>query len=469
MRFSATATTERILPARIASRLRGPAGRVDALIAGKGAAGVAGRLSLIAFVVRVASAAIVFLSQVLLARWMGSFDYGIYVLVWTAIVILGVLACFGFNTSINRFIPEFIHTSRSDELRGVIFASRMFVLCASSAVALFGLGLLWAFADFVEPYYVLPFAMALVALPIISLSAALEGIARGNDWGMLALVPVFVVRPLLILALMGAMVLAGWQANAVSAVMAALVATFLTTLYQLHAVTGAAEAAAGPGPRKIEMRLWLAISLPIFLGEGFFFLLSNVDVLMVGYFLEPDDVAFYFAAVKTLALVHFVYFAIKAGAAQRYSQYAHSGELEMLAIFARKTAAWTFWPSLGAGLAMLVIGKPLLSLFGEGFGEGYPLLFVLVLGVVARASVGPADSVLAMTGHQRACAVVYAVTLVVALALNALLIPLLGLWGAAIATATTMVFEALLVTFVIHAKLGFVMFVFWPEPKGVAA
>ena len=58
---------------------------------------------------------------------------------------------------------------------------------------------------------------------------------------------------------------------------------------------------------------WVAVSIPIFLVEGFLFLLTNADVLVVGHFLPPDQVAVYFATAKTLALVHFVYFAVKAG------------------------------------------------------------------------------------------------------------------------------------------------------------
>ena len=103
------------------------------------------------------------------------------------------------------------------------------------------------------------------------------------------------------------------------------------------------------------MRLgyWLKISLPIFLVESFFFLLTNADVLMVGFYMEPDQVAVYFATVKTLALVHFVYFAVKAGVAQRYAQFSH-GDPERLASFARETVSWTFWPSLAMGLMVLV-------------------------------------------------------------------------------------------------------------------
>ena len=41
------------------------------------------RLSGTVFLIRVASAVLAFGSQVLLARWMGSFEFGIYVYVWT--------------------------------------------------------------------------------------------------------------------------------------------------------------------------------------------------------------------------------------------------------------------------------------------------------------------------------------------------------------------------------------------------
>ena len=40
---------------------------------------------------------------------------------------------------------------------------------------------------------------------------------------------------------------------------------------------------------------------------------------------------------------------------------------------------WTFWPSLALGLTLLALGKPILSLFGPGFAEGYPLMFVLAV------------------------------------------------------------------------------------------
>ena len=184
--------------------------------------------------------------------------------------------------------------------------------------------------------------------------------------------------------------------------------------------------------------------------------------------MRPDDVAVYFATVKTLALVHFVYFAVKAGVAQRYAAIAH-GEPDKLASFARETVAWTFWPSLVMALAVLALGKPMLMLFGPGFDAGYPLLFLLVFGVVARAAVGPCESLLTMSGYQNVCALVYAMTLAFNIGLSMLLIPSLGLWGAAIATSLAMIFEAGALSFTVWRKLGIAMAIFMPAAAGSEA
>lgn len=464
MRFSAATTAERFLPERMASRARPLLNQVDALLIPRNGRDQAGRMSLIAFAIRVLSAAIAFVSQVFMARWMGSFEYGIFVLVWVAVLIVGNLSCFGFHTAVIRFISEYRETGQHAHLRGILVHSRLFTLLASSTIAAIGAAGLYLFADAVEPYYLVPFFLGVVTLPMIALSDTLEGIARANAWALAALTPAYVIRPVLLLVFMAGALAWGAEPDAITALMAALAATYVTALYQMLNITGSADRAAGSGPREADLRAWLAVSLPIFLIEGFVFLLTNADVLVVGFYMEPHDVAVYFATVKTLALVHFVYFAVKAGAAQRYAQLMHSGDKTMLATFARETVAWTFWPSVAMGGFVLLAGQPLLSLFGEEFTAGYPLLFVLVAGVIARASVGPAESLLTMSGQQNICAAVYACTLAVNLGGNALLIPQIGLWGAAIATAVAMLFEALALAAVVWWKLGLRMIVGFNTP-----
>lgn len=469
MRFSAATTAERLLPERLALRARPLLARIDAVLFTADERGQASRMSLIAFAVRIVSAVIAFVSQVLLARWMGSFDYGIFVLVWVTMIIVGNLACLGFHTSVIRFIPEYREKGMMSELRGILVTSRLFVLVASTLFAALGAGGVWLFSGSIENYYVVPFILGLVCLPMIALSDLLSGLARAQSWALFALSPTYIFRPLLILVFMAAALFAGYAPSAETAIIAAIAATYVTSIGQLVGVTAHLDRKVPAGPLKIHLRDWFIISLPIFLVESFFFLLTNADVLMVGFFMDPEHVAIYFATVKTLALVHFVYFAVKAGVAQRYAQFTH-GDPGRLAGFARETVSWTFWPSAAMALVVLALGEPMLELFGPGFEQGYPLLFMLVLGVVARAAVGPCESLLTMTGNQNVCALVYALTLALNVALSFALIPLFGLWGAAIATTLSMVFEASALSFTVWRRLGIVMFVFMPaaQNRGVA-
>jgi O-antigen/teichoic acid export membrane protein len=113
-------------------------------------------------------------------------------------------------------------------------------------------------------------------------------------------------------------------------------------------------------------------------------------------------------------------------------------------------------------IVVLALGEFMLMLFGPDFDAGYPLLFLLVVGVVARSAVGPAESLLTMTGNENICAFVYAMTLALNIALSVLLIPAFGLWGAAIATTASMVFEAAALSFTVWKRLGIVMAIFAP-------
>ena len=461
MRFSAAITAERLLPQRMALRAKPLLDRVDGLLFATDERGEAGRISLIAFVVRVVSAVIAFASQVLMARWMGSFEYGILVLVWTTAIIVGSLACLGFHTSVIRFIPEYRERGLLAELRGILLASRLFVLGISTLVAALGALGVWFLSDWMESYYVVPFLLGALCLPMIALTDLLQGIARAHSWALFALTPTYIMRPLLILAFMALAVWTGFAPDARTGILASIAATYTTSVVQLAGVTRRIDLKLPGGPMAIHLGQWFMISLPIFLVESFFFLLTNADVLMVGFYLQPDDVAVYFATVKTLALVHFVYFAVKAGVATRYAQFMH-GQPDRLAAFARETVSWTFWPSLAMAALVLVLGEPMLTLFGPEFVAGYPLLFLLVLGVVARAAVGPCESLLTMTGNQNICAFVYALTLALNIGLNVALIPHFHLWGAAMSTAFAMFFEAAALSYTVWRRFGIVMAIFIP-------
>lgn len=456
---------DRFLPGKVALLLRPLTERLDTLLSASDTQASAKRSSLTAFAVRIVSALIALLSQVILARWMGEFEYGIFVLVWLSMVIIGDLACFGFHTTIIRYVPEYIRNNRFDEIRGIVATGRLLAITASTLIAVIGAAAIWIFREQFENYYIAPFVLGLIAMPMIALGNMLDGIARSRSWVVTALTPGYIVRPLLALLFMIGALAAHFPATAVTALLASIAATWLTTVGQFLIVQRAVDRKLPKGPQERHLRQWMAVSLPIFLVEGFFFLLINVDVLMVGHIMDPQHVGIYFATTKVLALAHFVYFAVKAGVAQRYSELLHGNDPHRFSQFVQDSVRWTFWPTLALGLILLALGKPLLMLFGSAFSEGYPLLFILMIGVIARASVGPAESVLNMSGHQNICALLYALTLGVNVILNIVLIPLWGLTGAAIATAAAMLVEATTLSLAVYFCLRIPMSVLIPRDR----
>ena len=76
--------------------------RLRSVLAGSSGASVTKRLADTIFIIRIVSAALAYLSQILLARWMGGSDYGVYVYVWTGVLLLGSMMDFGISASAQK-------------------------------------------------------------------------------------------------------------------------------------------------------------------------------------------------------------------------------------------------------------------------------------------------------------------------------------------------------------------------------
>ena len=453
-------TAERMLPSGLRAKLSPLLRKLTGMLTGGGEKAASQRMAFVAFAIRIASAALAFLSQILLARMMGEFEYGIFVFVWVLMILFGNMACLGFHTVIIRFLPQYKADGAVDKIRGLASTCRRFAVALSGGLALAAIVALHFFGDRVESYYVMPLFLGLVAVPMIALGDILDGTSRANHWPVMALSPTFLIRPTLIILFMLVAILSGAEHSAVTAMQAALAATFASVVMQYLAVTARLRRHYPPGPKAIDFRPWLAVAIPIFLIEGVSYLLTNADVVVVGLFLSPEQVAVYFAAAKTMALVHFVYFSVKAAAGPRFAAILAEGDRQKLAAFAAETTRWTFWPALAVGLSVLAAGHLLLSLFGAAFASGHVLMAILLSGILAKALVGPGEVLLVMAGRQTLCVYLYAVALAANVGLSVILIPHFGLEGAAIATAAAMMVEALLLHVTVRGTLGIVLFTF---------
>ena len=412
-----------------------------------------------AFAIRVASAGLAYLSQIILARWMGSFEYGIFAYVWVCLLMLGGLSTLGLNTAVIRFIPEYTETADFARLRGIIFQSRFITLIISTSLMVLSLALIVFFKDHLHNYLYLPALLVLICLPAYALTDLHDSMARGYSWMNLALIPPFLLRPVLILAVMAILYLAGSPMTAVTAITAAVIATWVTSLIQILMLEPRLQREVPKGEKTRETKLWLAVAFPILLMESFVLFLQNTDILVLNAYHPPQDVAIYYAALKTINLITFVHFAVSNAVANRFSAYEARGDREKLGEMMRQSVKWTFWPSLAAALLLLAVGKPLLWLFGPEFTSAYPVMFILAAGLVIKAMFGPAEFLLNMLGEQKLCALVLFATAMLNILFNLLLIPAFGLIGAASATALSLILAALMFFLAIKIRLKLNIFV----------
>ncbi len=433
--------------------------RVKTLLAEHGDSRLAQLTAGKVFLVRVASALLALVSQVLLARWMGKFEFGVYIYVWTWVLMIGALTDLGLSSAARRFIPEYVEHKAFDRLRGFLSGGRWLATGIATSIAAIGALGVTLVAPWLDNFAVVPLYLACLAIPIYGLVQVQAGIAQSYDWPNLALMPFFVWRQLILTMLMGAAWFVGAPTNAVTAMIIAVFTTWAVTIGQMIVLDRRLKSKVAGGPKRYDVKAWIVTSVPIFIVEGFYLLLTYVDILALEHFRSPDDVAVYYAAARLLAIVAFVYFAIASATTHKFAAYHVAGDRERLAEFFAETIRWTFWPSLVACAAILALGRPLLALFGADFMSGYAVMFILAAGMLARAAVGPAERLLNMLGEQKQCAFVYATAFVVNLALCVIFIPRIGIEGAATATSIALVVELVLLYCVARRRLGFHVFI----------
>jgi O-antigen/teichoic acid export membrane protein len=411
------------------------------------------------FAIRIVGAVLAYASMILLARWLGARDFGIYAYVFVIVTLLGLALSVGFNSSGLRFVPSYLARKKHRRLAGFLKQSYGVVVGFSLLGSLLSAALVFACRDAIETYYFMPLLVGMFCVPVWTLLNQFEATARAFGWVHVAYLPGYVLRPILLLALVGGLVLFGVTADAVVALWAMIAACAIVALVQGGLVySGIRRHSTGAKPA-FHTRHWFTTSLSLLMIDGFRMALDNTDVLLIGWLLDPHSVAIYFAAIRTGGLVAFVSFSMIALAVPKFAEIHSTGTRQELQKFVSNVIRLMFWPSLLTAIALAGAGPFVLSLFGADFTEGYLTLLVVLTGLVLRSATGPVEYLLNMTGHHRDTMRVYALAALANVGLCLMLIPALGILGAAIATYTAMLGGNVCLYLLVQKRLGVNAFV----------
>ena len=415
---------------------------------------VAQRAAALALMIRLANAGLAYVAQVVLARIMGQFEYGVFAYTWVWLMVFGSIATAGFGDSPLRFISQLRERGEEDHLRGFIRLGGWAIgLCSGLAAAVVIAAM--QFADgWIDSIYVLPMILMGVSIPFICAQSYLEAVGRCFGWTIPALVPVYILRHALLLVFMAGAVFLGFKADAITALICLVATLAVSLLYQGATILLRLRRALPTGARAYRAREWVRGSLPFSLLHAAAYLSSFADVLVLSFFVGPVEIAIYFAATRIIQVVNLVPFAATVGSAHLFAASHTRGDHYGLQRLCTQVAVVTFVISTIAVAAIIVAGEPLLRAFGQGFEPGYMPLCIMAAGVVVRVMAGPAEDILTMTGHSSVTAWTYVAVVPISMALAAALIVPFGTSGAAIATSAGLVLRAAWLAGAARTRLG---------------
>jgi len=178
---------------------------------------------------------------------------------------------------------------------------------------------------------------------------------------------------------------------------------------------------------------------------------GQASVLLLGAFGSNREVAIFNIALKVSMLLNLVLVAINTIAGTKISELYAAGQHRELATTISKISALGVVLGLPGLVILTVFSGFWLGLFGGSFQAGSAALIILTFGQFINVASGSTNYILAMTGHERALATAVGISLLVNIGVGIGLIPQLGVTGASIATAATLlVTNAIMVVMIKH-------------------
>ncbi|RZV10898.1 O-antigen/teichoic acid export membrane protein [Natrinema hispanicum] len=182
---------------------------------------------------------------------------------------------------------------------------------------------------------------------------------------------------------------------------------------------------------------------------------KRIDMVLIGFFLNPSAVAFYTAGRQIVQFIKMPMASLGFTLSPMYGSQKANGDSD--------TAARIYETSLSYGLLLyipisagvILIAEPLIELvFGSEYLGAVPILHVFSLYIVLESVTELTNTSLDYLGRARSRAIIQLITAVLNVLLNIILIPLIGIVGAAIATVITHSLYTLANVYIINLELS---------------
>ena len=381
----------------------------------------------------------------------GADSYGLYMYCFAWLALLLVFTRSGTDEALVRFLPELAKDEENRQslilwahARTVFPAWLLMLLMLMLAAGLYFMS---------DPDFAVILASVAMYVPVLTLLWIYQARLRSAGKTLAAFLPNEILRPVLLIALLGGFFAAGSQPS-VSALL------WLSLLATVTAVSMMAGFAREPGTRIPSQvvdaaRQWNRTANHFFLISLCVLGTTTIDILVVGTVLSAEQTGYYAAAQRLASLAGFGSMAITLIVAPMLpvllADPKRRTETERLLRYGARLA--TFFVIV-VGLTMWFTRDSLLGMFGDGYEIAGETLGLLLLAQLVTAASGSVITLMMMSGDERPALIVIASCSAGNLILCSLLTMKFGLSGAAIAILVMSVLQQAGLSILARQKLG---------------
>ena len=378
------------------------------------------------------------LRQLLVIRMLSPADYGLFALGLTIVTVTVSVGSLGLYQGVQRFIAYNMEKEDYPKIKGTLRSS---IWITSSTSVLF-MVLVMVFANHLASFFAkpelkgillimapsIPFYVVAIMLTAFFLGLHKPGPSAGIvdiGFGVVSFIAVYI-----------SLVIARSLYSPAIAMSVSLFLIFLASIYifksrfPLHL----RNIKASPIARQL-----LYFSLPLFLTSALYIVIGNTDTIVVGHFMSSEQVGFYNAAFLLMTIIPIFLSAVSIiylpVATSLRAKKAHEESLRLY----QSSTHWPFILALPLFLTFFLFPAQTLSLlFGSRYTTAATALWILSLGAFINTLLGPNGNALVAYGDTRMVLYGSLVASAIDIVLNLLLVPRIGISGAAIATSSAL-------------------------------
>lgn len=363
-----------------------------------------------------------------------------YGLLFFAISIFSVITIFGtlgLPSSIARYVTEYLEEDAS-QVPHILTASLTIVLLLSGVVGLIvSLGSSWIAELLDEPGLAALLTLGFVYIVLRSLRSYLTKVFQGFNRVDYSAVVTTVYATVRVLAAIG-FVLLGY--GVVGALAGFIVGFFVAIAIGFGLLYWTFYRTLDRAPEREDglIRRLVEYSVPLTATRGAGVLDKRVDTILIGVLLNPAAVAFYTIAKQISTVCVTPASALGFTIAPAFGDQKATNHLKRAARLYEQSLENILLLYIPAVVGLVLIAEPMVQfVFGTDYLDAVPVVQVMSLYVLVNAVNRMNNDGLDFLGRARDRAIVKSGTAISNFVLNLLLIPILGVVGAAIATVLT--------------------------------